>query len=414
MIRQRGETLRMSKLRFDLLYCLGAKVPRPVLEELTKEELKQFCQHAAQHLLEPLLYWHSNEGGQLAALPEPVQERWSRTFGLAGIEALVKRELLHRIAKILEKAGIGFVVLKGAALAWSLYPDPALRPMRDLDLLISPEHVKRAYGLLLANGCERYPGDAEEIDFAFTHYKHLPALRDKRTGNAIELHSRLLDPRLSRSEKKSQLLDTNALIARSLAPQLDVEARCLPPEELLLHLVIHSAYDSRFSNGPLVLADINFLLSQRSVDWPRFWDLAEEGGWVSGCCLILKLVEEFQGTQSVAWPDDVSRMPSRDVIEAAALNMLLDKDHWSEFSTQLEIRSNSSEHELGGQWRRLFPRKAQLQNYLGTLSTGAWVWLAYPAWLISRLFRRVQATHDLEFQLELDRGLRITNWLAGK
>jgi hypothetical protein len=61
------------------------------------------------------------------------------------------RERTIALAEILPAfaaASIDAVVLKGAALAWSVYPSPALRPMGDLDLLV-PRAAARAAQLSL-------------------------------------------------------------------------------------------------------------------------------------------------------------------------------------------------------------------------------------------------------------------------
>ena len=45
-------------------------------------------------------------------------------------------------------AGIPVLLLKGAAFAYALYPEPWLRPRQDTDLLISPNDVAEAGQLL--------------------------------------------------------------------------------------------------------------------------------------------------------------------------------------------------------------------------------------------------------------------------
>jgi hypothetical protein len=73
------------------------------------------------------------------------------------LDALVLRHLLwHRertivLAEVLEafqRASIDTIVLKGAALAWTIYPAPAMRPMRDVDLLVPPTAARTAQALL--------------------------------------------------------------------------------------------------------------------------------------------------------------------------------------------------------------------------------------------------------------------------
>ena len=100
---------------------------------------------AEQHGIGPLLYLH------LAELEEEVPN----TF-LRGLKFLCLRhqqantllmKTLHHVLSLLETEGIPSLVLKGAALCRILYPENGLRPMRDIDLLLSDRdvhHVLRA------------------------------------------------------------------------------------------------------------------------------------------------------------------------------------------------------------------------------------------------------------------------------
>ena len=54
-----------------------------------------------------------------------------------------RTEALAEILDVLERASIDVRVLKGAALAWIIYPSPELRPMGDVDLLV-PRPAARA------------------------------------------------------------------------------------------------------------------------------------------------------------------------------------------------------------------------------------------------------------------------------
>ncbi|MER3458636.1 MAG: hypothetical protein C4309_08450, partial [Chloroflexota bacterium] len=52
----------------------------------------------------------------------------------------------------LEAASIPAIVLKGPALALTIYPDPALRVIGDLDLLVRREQVEQAMAALHSLG----------------------------------------------------------------------------------------------------------------------------------------------------------------------------------------------------------------------------------------------------------------------
>ena len=56
--------------------------------------------------------------------------------GESAIELLRKHELV-RVLEALARAEVATLLLKGTALAYSLYPAPTLRPRADTDVLIS-------------------------------------------------------------------------------------------------------------------------------------------------------------------------------------------------------------------------------------------------------------------------------------
>ena len=66
-------------------------------------------------------------------------------------QQLLAGKQLRDIVGAFGEAGIQTIVLNGPALAASYYPDPALRPFIDLDLLVRRADRERALGIL----CER-------------------------------------------------------------------------------------------------------------------------------------------------------------------------------------------------------------------------------------------------------------------
>lgn len=68
----------------------------------------------------------------------------------------LRAEAYHGIADevydALSGAGVPFLVLKGAALAWTAYPEPCLRHAHDIDLLLPAARVPEAASLLAGRG----------------------------------------------------------------------------------------------------------------------------------------------------------------------------------------------------------------------------------------------------------------------
>jgi hypothetical protein len=89
-----------------------------------------------------------------------------------------------RIATALEAAGVANVPLKGALLARALHGDPGMRYSRDVDVLVSREHLARAVDALAPLGWRPAPGEGLDpvLHALLVHEAGLPD---------IEVHWRL-------------------------------------------------------------------------------------------------------------------------------------------------------------------------------------------------------------------------------
>src|SRR5690606_28605623 len=74
----------------------------------------------------------------------PSAEQWARLQRSTVMDAMAMSHLelrLHELVAAYAAAGISVMLLKGAALAVTVYPSFARRPMADLDLLVAPERA---------------------------------------------------------------------------------------------------------------------------------------------------------------------------------------------------------------------------------------------------------------------------------
>jgi hypothetical protein len=90
------------------------------------------------------------------------------------MQALALERMLLRVGEAFQRGGIPFVVLKGPALAHSLYPDPSWRPFGDLDLLVRTPDWRAACSVLADLRFRRElpepaPGFDERFGKAATH-----------------------------------------------------------------------------------------------------------------------------------------------------------------------------------------------------------------------------------------------------
>jgi hypothetical protein len=182
---------------------------------------------AEAHGLTPLLYTHLQAAGlsMPAAIHQQLQARAIQHSHANWVRGCVLAEILTAF----QAAGIEALVLKGAALAHLVYPQPGLRPMRDIDLLVSKSQARSAQTLLAELGFHAPPpGDTLPA-------KHLLAAKRWSEGMqvTVELHHNLYT---------NGTLDTEIEALRPAAMPLTiagVTAHTLGYEAMLEHIYQH-------------------------------------------------------------------------------------------------------------------------------------------------------------------------------
>ena len=117
----------------------------------------------------PLLY-KATRGKNL--IPHAVETELRNSYYLNAGRSILLTSEFEAIQNRLSTCGVPFILLKGAALAETIYKNPALRPMVDIDLLVQHRDAQRAVNALA--------GD---------HY--IPALLDTRAGDLYLFESEI-------------------------------------------------------------------------------------------------------------------------------------------------------------------------------------------------------------------------------
>lgn len=297
----------------ELLYSRWGEGPLPAWPEI--ESI------AGQHRLRPLLHDRAAAGGW--DIPADLRGKWAAAHTRSGHRALRQRAELARLARRLGEAGIAAWVLKGGALVWRGWFDPALRPMRDLDLLLSPEDAAAAQALLRAGGYGETPGTSVDA-------KHLPGLLARGSGVLVELHTRLIDtPGPAWTAREAAWREAALREACAASPQTGGLA-ALSDTDTLLHVILHAVLDHQFNTGPLLLFDLSMLVRHGEIDWVRFWHSAALWGGERAAQLALRLAEAAIPGLAVDWfghfPDNLDD----ETLAAAAALLLVDTERRSE------------------------------------------------------------------------------------
>ena len=376
-----AELPELQRLLLDLI-APGPVIPLSAVTALTTADWESILRMVRQHRLEPLLHWQLTRMRPELPIPSAVREALDARFKRSTWRALEMRRELVRVHRLLVAAGIPYQALKGAFLAFHAYPQPGLRPLRDLDILVPKAEALRAFEVLIAGGLVRPPEYQGTPEATMRIHNHLPPLRTVSGQVTVEVHARLHVPEAGAADSAdlADPSDDPDYWRRGITSQAGPEVLCFPAAtDLLLHLIVHAAGHHQFNNGPLLLSDIAYLLSAQAIDWPDFWRRAEAGGCRRACWLTLRLVERYWGTQPIAWPElALDSAAAESAMDTAALLML------REVSVSSDVRLA---HELGqqGTWlgrldllrRRSFPSRAVIASAYPVRADSPRVWLYY-------------------------------------
>jgi hypothetical protein len=217
---------------------------------------------AEAHGLAPLLSLHLAGAG----VTMPVEIR-QHLVGLALHHREANRVRFHVLREVLdafEAASIPVLVLKGAALAHLLYPSTGLRPLSDLDLLVSPRLAGRAQSVLAEIG---FQAPSSPTSRALAAHHHLPAATKFCEGQIV--HVEIHKDALSRDTRESLSMEQ-----LSSAPQpLRIEGRAastLGHTDMLRHLTRHVAECASLLRLIWVADVVGYATRYRdAIPWPE-------------------------------------------------------------------------------------------------------------------------------------------------
>ena len=305
------ERRRAGKL---LLALLGPR--RTGTDAVSEREWRAIMALAREHRLGPHLHGQLRRAGDALAIPTFVASEWADAYRTNALTVLAQRQAMVAALTVLQEERIAAVALKGAGMAWTVWPAPAERVMRDLDLLVPQDQAVRAYRALQAagwSGPSMASGDLETMARSETH---LPPLVSPQ-GVALELHGHVWRS-APMPGGTMPTCDSTGFLDR--AQWSDAAGARIPSaEDMLAHLIVHTASSHLFNVGPLALADVDYWLAANPIDWPAFWRRAETEGFARPAALVLALTDRWRRPSLLAEAGVPSLPPEQVVDEAEAL-----------------------------------------------------------------------------------------------
>ena len=260
------------------------------------KEWNYFTRLAAEHGVAALVYHNIEKLGLTEIIPEECSEALHSSYLLN-----ISRNAFHiagteEILRLLNKAGIKTVLLKGLALELTVYGNKGLRQMTDVDILVGRNDYLKVRKILMENGYDSLPlksGFHKPI-VAWTG-KHLPTLM--KNGLSIDIHLELFPG------KKNSL--TEKMLATASGIKFENEKAMVPEPQLFFLFLVRHLYNHEFNDESQLrlYADLVVLLENQWDEIVNYdlLSLANEAGMSKILAWKLELLRDLWGFGFPDW-----------------------------------------------------------------------------------------------------------------
>jgi hypothetical protein len=262
------------------------------LENLTPENWTTLISEAGRHRIAPLLYSKIKLAEAESMIPTDILHKLRKKYMVNAYRNTVLFHQLSELVARLNHKNIPVILLKGAHLAEFIYKDIALRPMSDLDILVKEEHLSEAVKIAFSAGYQFFfDNDPKKnktnkgYDYGIMpDFKHFHALIHLETKCMLEIHCFI-----SSESSPFEIPPSEIWQSAQSAVLNKNEIFLLSPEDLIIHLCLHAAYDHLFDFGLVALYDIAITIKHygENINWNEIQRRSSQ--WRTTQCLLLSL-----------------------------------------------------------------------------------------------------------------------------
>ena len=405
----------LCRLLIDCLRKGESEFDAARLSSLSPERWQVLLTLATTQRVRPLLWHRLRQKGMDKAVPMAAAEALQEASHRNTLHNLLFYGELRLLLSVLKPEGIPLILLKGIFLADAVYGNIGLREMNDIDVLARPADLTRISDIMAGMGYRPIQPICADITLNAQH--HLPRMV-KNGHAAFEIHWNLTQP------GESYSIDPGGLWERAVPVKIaGCEALTLAPEDLLLHLCMHTSYQHQFAFGLRPSCDIAETISRfgSALDWQTTAELAACQGWQRGVYLALRLAMELAGADVPA--DILARLRPADmtesILETARALVFTDKSFAISipvpFAELLESRRLWDKIRIFRQ--RVFLPRAIIASLYSVPVDSVRIYSYYPRRFIDLLRRHGHTLkkfqeNDTPLKALADRKNRIANWLA--
>jgi hypothetical protein len=365
----------------------------------------------------PLLYWWLAEGaidGEGGPhVPQEVLDGLRADLHAATAQGMLGEQQLATVLAALTQAEVPALLVKGAALG-SFYPDAALRPYSDIDILVPQAQLGAAERALNELGYQGFASKGWWLD----HFHHLPPMVREGDRLPVELHWRV-----DYQEEKGRL-PVHDLWARAVRWKIHGEtALRLDSVDMVLYLCRHAVVQHRVYGAFRALCDlVHVTEGWGDSEWKALARRAKDYELARPVYLVLVLVEQILNRAIPAQVMEALRPPGWVPGPDELTQQLMGSDGDTSARISVGAVQATANGPVADQWQHLMrslflPREGMAMVYDIPVDSPQ-IWLAYfwrpidllkryglSAWRTLRGEREAQAAWRREVWLE--------RWLLG-
>lgn len=203
---------------------------------------------------------------------------------------MLERRAAESVA-VLNAAGIEVALLKGAAMAVTLYGSFDARPMNDVDILVHPARAEEAKRLMLLAGWSPDPELPNDSVYESQHHHLAPLVDARGSRSRLEIH-RMLLPKGHPFNLTVDELWRGMRTARLAGHPV----RVLDASHHAVHVAVHFAWSHTMRAGAWhAFRDLGTLVRAGRIDWDKLVPDAEHARATTCCYWTLKLARTMSG-----------------------------------------------------------------------------------------------------------------------
>jgi hypothetical protein len=263
----------VTDLRPALADALGGRLDWAACDDTFADAVTEA---SIRHGVDGLLW--ERLGGADAPAAVRVREALNERVRAAATRELLAQRELRRVLSSMAAAGVPALLMKGAALAYSMYHQPWLRPRADSDVLVRRTDLARASRALEGIGYRK--SDALSTGELVSHQMAFERIDAHGAHHVIDLHWKVVNPQMLADSMTFDRMWTDAVAVPALGPDARMPSRVHAIVVACVHRLAHHQGNDRV----IWLYDIDRLAeAMTGAEWQALLNVARQQR-IAGLC----------------------------------------------------------------------------------------------------------------------------------